>query len=101
MTEVAEELLAALTAEANPAFVPELSRFFKTGPGQYGENDCFLGLRMAQQRHLAKQFAHLSPADLSPLLQSPWHEVRMTAALIVLQHYQRSKKNKQNEKFVF
>ncbi len=95
MPKSAQTLLAALAAESNPEDAIKLSRFFKAGPGEYGENDRLLGLRMPQQHQLAKQFVDMPAAELGIVLQSPWHEARMTAALIVLQHYQRCKKARQ------
>jgi 3-methyladenine DNA glycosylase AlkD len=59
-------------------------RYFKTGPGEYGEGDRFLGLNVAQVRVLSKEFADLPPRQLTALLRSPWHEERLLALVIMV-----------------
>ncbi|GAA4370590.1 DNA alkylation repair protein [Hymenobacter saemangeumensis] len=78
----AAALADALHALANPARAAQLKRFFKTGPGQYGEGDQFLGLDLPQQRLLARQFRELPLAEGEQLLGSPWHEFRQTGLII-------------------
>jgi 3-methyladenine DNA glycosylase AlkD len=60
-----------------------LQRFFKTGPGQYGEGDVFIGVRVPQTRAIAKRFAQLTLAEIDALLDSEVHEHRL-AGLILL-----------------
>lgn len=85
------DLRKELHALANPVYAKEAQRFFKTGPGQYGEGDRFLGLRVPQQRLLARQYKALDFAALANLLHSDWHEERMTGALILLLNYEKSR----------
>jgi len=59
-------------------------RFFKTGPGEYGEGDRFIGLTVPQIRRLAQQYRELSPAATQRLLQSSIHEERLLALLILV-----------------
>jgi len=59
-------------------------RFFKTGPGEYGEGDQFIGLTVPQIRRLAQQSRPLSPTATQQLLQSPIHEERLLALLILV-----------------
>jgi len=66
-----------------------LQRFFKTGPGEYGEGDVFVGLRVPEIRKLAKTCQGISLSELTKLLKSPIHEVRMLALLILVRAYSR------------
>lgn len=64
-----------------------LQGFFKTEPGQYGAGDKFLGIVVPTQRQLAKKYVSLSLTDLEQLLQSPYHEERLTALLILSEQF--------------
>lgn len=64
-----------------------LQRFFKTGPGEYGEGDRFLGLRVPQVRGVAKEFPDLGVADAGKLLASALHEERFLALLVLISVY--------------
>ena len=79
----AAEVQEALAAVADPEDAAFLQRFFKTGPGQYGEGDVFIGVRVPQTRAVAKRFADLPLPQVRALLESPVHEHRL-AALIIL-----------------
>jgi len=88
----ARELEDALAAVANPEQARELQRFFKTGKGQYGAGDTFIGVRVPEVRRIAKQFALLSPADLNDLLDSPVHEHRFAALGVMVGQFQQASK---------
>ena len=62
-------------------------RFFKTGPGQYGEGDKFLGIRVPVLRKIARSHRHLELSAAETLLHSPFHEIRLTALLILVERY--------------
>jgi 3-methyladenine DNA glycosylase AlkD len=62
-------------------------RFFKTGPGQYGEGDVFLGVRVPELRRLAKEFKDLASREIQGLLRSEVHEERLVALLILVRNY--------------
>jgi len=64
-----------------------LSRFFKTGPGQYGEGDRFIGVTVPQSRAVAKKYKDLSFEELTTLLHSPVHEERLVALLILIEQF--------------
>lgn len=78
----------ALRAAADPARARVSRSFFKTGPGQYGESDRFLGIATPQLRQLARQFDTLTLPAIEKLLQSPWHEERALALLLLVHQYQ-------------
>lgn len=75
---------------ANPDDAQQLARFFKTGPGHYGQGDRFRGIRQPPLRALAQDFHHLSFAELDQLLASEYHEDRMLALLIVVDRFERA-----------
>ena len=66
-----------------------LARFFKTGPGQYGEGDRFHGVRVPQVRRVAREFRDLPLADVAALLRSGWHEERLCALLLLVRRFER------------
>ncbi len=69
-----------------------MKRFFKTGKGEYGEGDQFLGITVPNQRLVAKEFyLAISLDELKELLQSTIHEYRLTALLMLVSKYQKSK----------
>jgi len=75
--------MKALAEVASSDDAEFLQRFFKTGPGQYGAGDVFIGVRVPQTRAVAKQFTELPLAEIDELLDSEVHEHRL-AALILL-----------------
>jgi 3-methyladenine DNA glycosylase AlkD len=79
----------AIRALADPVRAKHSLRFFKTGPGQYGEGDRFLGLTVPQLRALAREYKDLPISEATNLLQSPWHEERALTLLILGHQYAR------------
>ena len=84
------ELKKQLRQKQNFEKAKILQRFFKTGPGEYGEGDVFLGIIVPELRKLAKVYILLDFPDLTRLLQSPIHEERMLSLLILMQKYQKN-----------
>lgn len=72
-----------LKALGNKTAAKHAQRFFKTGPGQYGEGDLFLGITVPVLRKLAKEHRNIALDEAVELLQSPLHEVRLLALLIM------------------
>lgn len=69
-----------------------LSRFFKTGVGQYGEGDKFLGIKVPESRSVAKKYRNLSFDEISDLLHSTIHEERLVALLILIEQFQSARR---------
>jgi 3-methyladenine DNA glycosylase AlkD len=80
----ATKIETQLKALGKKADAEQAQRFFKTGPGEYGEGDLFLGLRMPVLRRLAKDLIDTPLDNTIELLQSPFHEARMLALLIMV-----------------
>ena len=78
-----------LRALGDPDRATHSLRFFRTGPGQYGEGDRFLGLTVPQLRALAREVRDSSLDALEQLLQSPWHEARLLALLVLVEQHRR------------
>ena len=70
---------------------PQKATFFKTGAGDYGEHDRFMGVSVPHIRKIAKQFAHLSLDELQILIESPFNEERLLALIILVNCYQKTK----------
>lgn len=85
----ASAVRAALKKEATPGRAAASRRFFKTGKGQYGEGDRFIGVTVPTQRKVARAFQDLPLKQALLLLQSPVHEERLTALFILVRQYQR------------
>lgn len=80
----ASELQQKLRGLASPQRAKTSQRFFKTGPGQYGEGDQFIGVPVPTLRSLAKQYKNLPLPEIRSLLNSPIHEHRHIALMILV-----------------
>ena len=81
---------AALATFVNPEKQAFFPKFFKAGPGQYGEGDIFLGVTVPNVREVAKQFAGLTEAEVYELMQSPIHEHRLLALIIMVGRWKKA-----------
>jgi len=81
---------AQLRALANPAIAIHATRFFKSGPGEYGEGDRFLGIRVPVLRRVAREHRAASVSTMFALLRSPLHEERLLALLLLVAAFKRS-----------
>jgi len=78
-----------------------LQGFFKTGAGQYGEGDVFLGIKVPVQRKIAKQFLDLSIGEIQELLNSKIHEKRLISLFILIDKYRNADERGRKEIFDF
>ena len=87
------KLLQEITARADASQVEGLSRFFKTGPGQYGEGDKFLGIKVPVTREVVKAcWRETSKQDLGACIASEYHEVRLAALLALVEIFAYAKR---------
>ena len=77
------DVIGALDAVASPRDAAQLQGYFKTGPGEYGEGDVFIGVRVPAMRKVAKEFRHLDLDAIDELLDSAIHEHRACALLVL------------------
>ena len=83
----------AMMRLADPAKVPGLSRFFKTRPGQYGEGDRFLGIKVPVTREVVRRiWREVSEQDLEECISSEYHEVRLAALLTLVEIFRHAAK---------
>jgi 3-methyladenine DNA glycosylase AlkD len=87
------DLRQKLRQDATPSQAAIARRFFKTGPGEYGEGDRFLGLKVPQLRAELPHTDALSEADVLDLLHSEWHEERLLALLVLARRFSRAKQD--------
>jgi 3-methyladenine DNA glycosylase AlkD len=85
----ARELKARLADVADPARVPGLQRFFKTGPGEYAEGDEFIGVTVPQLRALVRAAGEVPLPEAARLLRSRVHEERLLALLVLVRAFER------------
>ena len=89
------KLYKEILAHQDPSQVEGLSRFFKTGKGQYGEGDWFLGIKVPVTRDVVKQcWQETSFEDLEVCIASEYHEMRLAALLTLVQIFKHAKKDK-------
>jgi 3-methyladenine DNA glycosylase AlkD len=85
----AHSIQQALRQLGDPAIAAHSQRFFKTGSGQYGEGDQFLGVRIPVLRSLLPRYRQTTLAAMCEVLQSPWHEERLFALLLMVARFVR------------
>ncbi len=94
------DIVCELKAAGNPEKACHLSHFFKTGKGEYGEGDLFLGVTVPEQRNIARKYHQAPPEVLEELIISPWHECRLTALLILVYQFEHRKTKEEQEKCI-
>lgn len=91
------QLQEELNELGDPVIAEHSQRYFKTGVGEYGEGDVFIGLRVPVVRLVGKRFSDLSPDEIYELAQSPLHEHRLCAVQILANQFKRSRHREQQE----
>lgn len=82
--QVSEEIKKELLSYVNPDKAAHYPKFFKTGPGEYGDGDRFIGVTVPPQRQIAKKYyQEISLTEIAALLDSPIHEHRLTALIML------------------
>ena len=94
---LAGDVRKELQSLADPDKAAILQRFFKTGPGQYGEGDIFIGVMVPQSRQVAKKFSQLPLGEVRRLLYSGIHEERLVALLILARRYSSASSGEKEE----
>jgi 3-methyladenine DNA glycosylase AlkD len=84
-----DAVATALAERASAADAVHLQRFFKTGPGEYGEGQVFIGVRVPAIRAVVAQFRDTDPSTIDDLLDSEIHEHRMAGLLLLVRQYPR------------
>lgn len=95
------DLTERLKEEADSERAEINQRFFKTGKGQYGEGDVFLGLRVGKVRAIAKEFYELSLSEIKKHLLSKYHEERLVALLILVERFKKGSEKERKEIYDF
>lgn len=99
--QINQQIIAELQAMADPENAEFLPRFFKAGPGEYGEGDVFIGVKVPLQRKIAsKYWSIVTKESLSKLIQSPYHEARLTALLTLVQKFETAKSDSERKHWV-
>ena len=89
---ILNDIKSTLHDLANADKAKILSRYFKTGKGEYGEGDLFLGVKVPDQRAVAKEFyAKISLPEIGELLSSQYHEHRLTALFMLISKFEKTK----------
>lgn len=94
MSTCAEKIISHLRKLGNRRIATHSLRFFKTGKGEYGEGDIFLGIRVPILRKCVKEYPNIGLKDAEKLLTSPLHEARLFALLILVREYATGKNKK-------
>ncbi len=92
------EIVEELQKMKNPAKARLLGRFFKCGPGEYGAGDKFLGITVPEQRKIVKKYYQdIALRELEKLLESEFHEARLTALLMLVEKFEKADEKTKNQ----
>jgi 3-methyladenine DNA glycosylase AlkD len=90
MSRATDQILERLQALGDGDIAAHSRKFFKTGKGEYGEGDLFLGIRVPKVRKCVREFRNTSLENTLHLLRSPYHEARLLALLLLVERYGRA-----------
>ena len=93
------QLIKELQSKASKERAEASKWFFKTGKGEYGEGDIFIGLTMPQQREIAKKYQNISLSNIRKLLDSKIHEHRMVAGILLVNKFKKANEKGKQEIF--
>jgi len=93
-----DDLKADMEAMADRKRAKDGQWFFKTGKGEYGEGDVFMGIRVPEQRKVAKKYRDMPLEDIERLLGSHIHEHRLTAAIMLVQKFELARKARERDR---
>lgn len=95
------KIIKEIKLKENKEKVKLLSRFFKTGKGQYGEGDLFLGITVPDSRKIAQKYSNEIKLNIvSKLIKNEYHEIRLIALLVLVDKYKKSKNEKEKMEIV-
>lgn len=91
---ISDYIVGEMTSLADSKQSAHLSKFFKTGKGEYGEGDKFLGLKVPVTRTIVKRYKDkINSEDIGELINSEWHEIRLAGFLLLLESYKKKLKS--------
>lgn len=93
------QAVADMKALADPERAAHSQKFFRTGSGQYGAGDRFLGIRVPQVREVAAQYRDLDLQDVERLLGNPFHEIRLLSLVILVMQFKKGDAGRQKAIF--
>jgi 3-methyladenine DNA glycosylase AlkD len=94
-----QTIIKELKNYGSPERAKHSLRFFKTGPGQYGEGDLFYGTSVPEMRIVAKKYKSIGLDDIQELLHNRYHECRLVALLILVDKFEHSKNGSERKNF--
>jgi len=97
MSKYLKQIMERLMEQIDRDIAAHSKRFFKTGKGEYGEGDRFLGIRVPVLRKFVKEFREISLEETTELLKSPFHEARLLALLILVAKYASANMNAEHD----
>ena len=92
-----KDVKAQMQELSNPKIAEHSLRFFKTGPGEYGEGDLFLGIRVPVTKKVARKFKELPVDEVLKLLKSKYHEERLLALIMLVNRFKKETDKEQKK----